>query len=308
VQSLGRSQWQGAPRGSWDDSPARGIGREPTRFARAARLRFGNSGWRSLVVISLTAAVGYGLWTSGKSEVLYREAMGGLEKLAVASGFGVQRILVEGQNRLADEELAKALGAGTGSLILGFNTDAAKARLETVPWVKRAQIMRLLPSTLRVVIEERTPYAMWQSKGKTYVVDAEGTVLAPAARDAYANLPLVVGDGAGKAAAELMRLLQPFETIGRELVAAIRVGDRRWTLKLASGIEVMLPDNGIEDALKTLVSFEKERGLLQRDIAAVDLRLGDRIGVRLREQTAPVTTPEAQTDTDIPTASTSGKT
>jgi cell division protein FtsQ len=307
VQSLGRSQWRGEQQGSWDAPRPRGLGREAKRLGYGARL-LGRGGWRRLVVVGVAATCGYGLWTSGKSEALYLEAQRGLERLAVVAGLGVQRILVEGQNRLTDEELAKALGAGPGSLILGFNTDAAKARLEGVPWVKSAQIMRLLPSTLRVVIEERTPYAMWQSKGKTYVVDAEGTVLAPAERDAYPNLPLVVGEGAGKSAAALMRVLQPFEAIGRRLVAAIRVGDRRWTLKLASGIDVMLPDDGIEDALKTLVSFEKERGLLQRDIAAVDLRLGDRIGVRLREQAAPVTAPDAPADADNPNASASGKT
>jgi cell division septal protein FtsQ len=44
--------------------------------------------------------------------------------------------------------------------------------------------MRLLPSTLQVVIEEREPFAIWQSQQKTYVVDAEGAVLAPALREA----------------------------------------------------------------------------------------------------------------------------
>ena len=36
--------------------------------------------------------------------------------------------------------------------------------------------MRLLPSTLQVVVEERTPYAIWQNSRQTYVVDAEGVV------------------------------------------------------------------------------------------------------------------------------------
>ena len=71
--------------------------------------------------------------------------------------------------------------------MLAFDTDAAKERLEAVPWIKHAQVMRLLPSTLQVVIEERVPFAMWQSRGKTYVVDAEGTVIAPAVREAYAE-------------------------------------------------------------------------------------------------------------------------
>ena len=277
------------------------------RLARGALLLGSNRGWRSLVVLCLVAGGGYGLSWSGKSGALYVEAKNAVERLAVASGFGVQSIVVEGQTHLTDAELATALGAGPGSMILAFDTDAAKARLEAVPWVKQAQIMRLLPSTLRVLVEERTPYALWQSKGETFVVDAEGVVLASGTRDIYPALPLVVGEGAGKHAAALMRQLSPFETVGGRLVAAVRVGDRRWTLKLASGIEVMLPEDGIEDALKTLAAFESGRDLLERGVAAVDLRLGDRIGVKLREQAEPVTAEETPGENRPPTPN-SGKT
>ncbi len=69
----------------------------------------------------------------------------------------------------------------------------------------------------------------------------------------------------------------------KNLIAAIRVGDRRWTLKLASGLEIMLPDDNIDEALTSLTKLDQERGVLKRDIAAVDLRLLDRVTVRLRD-------------------------
>ena len=43
----------------------------------------------------------------------------------------------------------------------------------------------------------------------------------------------------------------------------------------------MLPDDNIDEALTSLTKLEKERGLLKRDIAAIDLRLLDRVTVRL---------------------------
>jgi cell division protein FtsQ len=89
----------------------------------------------------------------------------------------------------------------------------------------------------------------------------------------------------------------------QHLVAAIRVGDRRWTLKLASGVEIMLPDDNIQEALASLTKLDSERGVLRRDIAAVDLRLLDRITVRLRE-TAVATPPGAPPLSEVPTAST----
>ena len=91
-------------------------------------------------------------------------------------------------------------------------------------------------------------------------------------------------------------------------MAAVRVGDRRWNLKLVSGLEIMLPDDAIDEALKSFTKLDERRNVLNRDIAAVDLRLLDRITVRLREDgtatphdvNAPAETPTASTKTATP--------
>jgi cell division protein FtsQ len=278
-----------------------------TRSPKSIRLgRIGQHArgkWLALSGLFLGTAIVYGAVIGGQTERAYDALTGGIERLAIAAGFGVDRVTVTGQVHATDAAITGALGAGPDTMMLNFDTDAAKARLEAVPWIRHAQVMRLLPSTLQVVIEERTPYAVWQSKGQTYVVDAEGVMLAPALRDAYADLPLVVGDGAAKHAAQLFDQLVAFVDLERQLVAAIRVGDRRWTLKLASGVEIVLPDDGIQEALAALTKLDAERNVLKRDIAAVDLRLLDRITVRLRD-TAAANPPGATLDSDVPTAST----
>ena len=268
-----------------------------------AALGRGSGAWRVVAVLLIAGATGYGFWISGE-EGLYGQTKRGLKALTIAAGFGVKRITVEGQQHTTDAELTRALGAGPGSFMLAFDTDAAKERLEQVPWVKHAQVMRLLPSTLQVVIEERVPFAVWQSRGQTYVVDVEGAVIAPAVREAYPNLPLVVGEGAGKNAANLFETLKPFDSVTKQMVAALRVGDRRWTLKLSSGVDVMLPDDGVADALKTLINLDRDRSLLQREIAAVDLRLADRVSVRIHDK-AELTMPDSGSALpDVPTSST----
>ena len=268
-----------------------------------AALGRGSGAWRVVAVLLIAGAAGYGFWISGE-EGLYGQTKRGLKALTIAAGFGVKRITVEGQQHTTDAELTRALGAGPGSFMLAFDTDAAKERLEQVPWVKHAQVMRLLPSTLQVVIEERVPFAVWQSRGQTYVVDVEGAVIAPAVREAYPNLPLVVGEGAGKNAANLFETLKPFDSVTKQMVAALRVGDQRWTLKLSSGVDVMLPDDGVADALKTLINLDRDRSLLQREIAAVDLRLADRVSVRIHDK-AELTMPDSGSALpDVPTSST----
>jgi len=324
VRSLNPARGMARRRGSQETLLARGIaaprkasGRLPvlagtrrliTRSPSSIRLgRLGQDRvrgkWLILCVLFLASAVVYGAVVGGQTARAYDALTGGIEHLAVAAGFGVKRITLNGQLHATDAAITAALGAGPDTMMLGFDTDAAKARLEAVPWIRHAQVMRLLPSTLQVVVEERTPYAIWQNKGQTYVVDAEGVVLAPALREAYAGLPLVVGEGAGKSAAQLFDQLTSHGDLTQKLVAAIRVGDRRWTLKLTSGIEIMLPDDNVAEALTSLAKLDRERGVLKRDIAAVDLRLLDRVTVRLRA-TASAAPPGGTPQAEVPTAST----
>ena len=298
-------------------APSRGQG-ALTRFAGIARdiasprtIRLGRVGrdpvrgkWLAFAALFLCVALVYGAWVGGQTGRLITALQGGIDNFFVAAGFGVQRITVEGKQFATDAEITTALEAGPSTFTLAFDTDAAKARLESVPWVKHAQVMRLLPSTIQVVIEERAPFAIWQTKGETFVIDSDGIVLAPALREAYGHLPLVVGEGAGKRAAALLETLSSFTELKDQIVAAFRVGDRRWTLQFTSGLEVLLPDDNVPEALATLTRLDHEHGILERNIAAVDLRLGDRVTVRVRDE-APAGMPVAGSpDDEPPTAST----
>jgi len=323
VQPLGPARGHTRGRGSQEALLARGIAvpRQSSRnlpvltgtrdlIRRKPRsVRLGHVGrdrmrgkWLLFSLLFLVSAVAYGAVIGGQTGLLLNAAGRGVEQLAVAVGFGVKRVTVEGQHNTTDADITAALRAGPNTMMLSFDTDAAKARLESVPWIRHAQVMRLLPSTLQVVIEERTPYAVWQNKGRTYVVDNQGVVLAPALPQAYPELPLVVGEGAARHAAALYKALKPYPALRRKMLAALRVGDRRWTLKLHSGLEIMLPDDNLDVALKSLTKLEAEHRVLERDIADVDLRLLDRITVRLRETADAVPPPVVAPD--VPTAST----
>jgi cell division protein FtsQ len=72
--------------------------------------------------------------------------------------------------------------------------------------------------------------------------------------------------------------------------AAVRVGERRWNLRLANGVEVRLPEEGAEAALAELVRLDAKDNVLARDIKAIDLRFPDRFIVKL-PQGSPLITP-----------------
>ena len=64
------------------------------------------------------------------------------------------------------------------------------------------------------------------------------------------------------------------------------MAERRWNVVLANVIEVRLPEADAEQALDTVVQLDRDNKLLSRDIAMIDLRLSDRVTVRLSDDAA----------------------
>jgi cell division protein FtsQ len=91
---------------------------------------------------------------------------------------------------------------------------------------------------------------------------------------------MVVGKGAERAAPALIGLIDRFPSIADQVQAAVLVAERRWTLHLKNGVEVLLPEHEPDRALAVLTDLDRSKQLLTRDITAVDLRLSDRVTVR----------------------------
>ena len=66
----------------------------------------------------------------------------------------------------------------------------------------------------------------------------------------------------------------------------VHIAERRWDLRLENGITIKLPDHEEDAALAGIVEMDRMQGLLTRDIAAVDMRLDDRIVVQLTPEAA----------------------
>ena len=63
--------------------------------------------------------------------------------------------------------------------------------------------------------------------------------------------------------------------------AAVWVGDRRWNLQFDNGVAVKLPADSPQVAWSLLAQLEKQQNLLARDLSVIDMRMPDRLVVRL---------------------------
>ncbi len=241
----------------------------------------------ALAILSISGAV----WSAqrfGGDALLAATARAALERTARAAGLVVREVTVEGRVRTDPKELAKALESRVGSLILSVELDEIRKQLEGLPWVKSAAVRRQLPGTLHAVLVEHRPLALWRERegSRTRLIDEEGEIVPVADLRPFAGLPLVIGQGAPRAAGRLLSLLAAEPEIARRTTVASLVGGRRWNLYVDGRIEVRLPAEGEAAALRRLAAEDRANRLLDRAVEAIDLRSADWIVVRAAEPPA----------------------
>jgi len=239
------------------------------------------------VVVAAIGGAGFAVHLSGWDAETVERAHAKLIALTVEAGLTVNDVVVQGRGRTSGDAILAALGAARGTPMLGISPSAAKARLEALPWIRTASVERLLPDTLFVQVTERQPLALWQRKGKLELIDREGAVVPLPSLEGFSDLIILVGDDAPKAAPALLEMLASEPALRPHVSAAVRVGGRRWNLKLDSGIDVALPEDNVGAAWHQLAQLDRTDGLLKRDILKVDLRLPDRLVLQVPEPAKP---------------------
>jgi len=138
----------------------------------------------------------------------------------------------------------------------------------------------MLPDTILISIVEREPLALWQLDSKLYLIDAEGEVILKDGLENYADLLIVVGDGAETEASALIALIGTEPALMQQVRAATWIGERRWNVHLKDGIVVRLPEDDAQSAWTRLAEYHENHRVLDKNVTVLDLRIPDRLIVK----------------------------
>ncbi len=224
--------------------------------------------------VFLSSSALYGAWLGGQIPVA-------AQAVTARLGFAVDQIRVSGNKETSEIDILGSLGLDGWTSLVGFDADAARQRITELPWVKVAAVRKIYPDEIEVRIEEREPFAIWQHGSQLAIVERSGNVIAPFHGGRLAALPLVIGYGAAEQAAGFVGKIRQYPGLAARVKGYIRVAERRWDLRLENGITIRLPETGEDAAIAEVLRLDRENGLLSRDIAAVDLRLDDRLVIEL---------------------------
>jgi len=207
----------------------------------------------------------------------------------------VDNIVVHGNERLTDGEVMTVLAGLRGESLMWTDLEAWRDRLMGSPWIRDAALRRSLPSTVEIVVTERTPVGIGRIDGELYLIDESGVII-----DEYGphfadfDLPIVDGlptgtGGVGSVTDE------PRAALAAQVIAAVKakpqISNRLSQVDVSdvhNAAVILTGDSariqlGEDRFLVRLQSYLDLAATLRERVAeidSVDLRFDDRIYVR----------------------------
>jgi cell division protein FtsQ len=258
----------------------------PPRFVTTVERYLPRRAGVTATVLVLLGSVGLGVVKGGHVDELIATLSDTRNAAANAFGFRIASVTINGRKQLSQDEILAVGGVNGRSSLLFLDAATVRDKLKANPWIADATVLKLYPDRLQIDITERSAFALWQQDGGMSVIADDGAVLEPYVTRRFISLPLVVGKGADARARDFLALLDRYPQVRAVTKAAVLVGERRWNLRLNDGLDVRLPENDVGNALATLSKLDQEDHLFSRDITAIDMRLPDRLTVRLSEDAA----------------------
>lgn len=204
--------------------------------------------------------------------------------------FAVTEVAVSGASRLTPQEIVAASGIGPGTNFFRLDRAAVVARLEALPLVRRAELVRRFPNRVTLAVEERRPFTLAHA-GKLHWIDEQGVSLGPETRAVAPKAPVITGlspadlgspDGAPSprvaAGISLLRVLLRSEAALLQQISEIDVSRPDGpVLYTVDGIEVRLGAEDWEARLGRLQGVLAQMRAGGEAVSAIDLRFRDQV-------------------------------
>ncbi|MBR1757003.1 MAG: FtsQ-type POTRA domain-containing protein [Alphaproteobacteria bacterium] len=202
-------------------------------------------------------------------------------------GWGLDDITLEGREKTSLNEVFDVLNITRGDNILKIDLPEVRQKVMSLPWVKDAVVTRrYFPNIIHISLKERQVKSIWQYHNEFYPIDEDGEII----ETEYVTQPNVlqiVGEDAPQHIKDLLQIIEQDKELFARLKAANYISKRRWDLifdDVEHGITVKMPEEDLETAWKKLVKLDKTHGLLKYKLTFIDLRLKNKIVVKVADE------------------------
>lgn len=251
-------------------------------------------------LIVIIIAIGF-FQMSAASGRFFSTAKEGFHSYTANHGFALRDVIVKGGERVDRFLLEEAVRLDRGMPILSVDINDIQEQIVVLDWVDSVRVRRVLPDRIFVEITELEPYAVWHSpEGVQVLIDRDGVAITfnPEDISDFPDLIRLRGMAAPNYAEAFLLEVSQYPEIYDNVVEAKFINERRWTLVMKGGTQILLPQENIDLALESFETANAQQKILEKNPAGIDLRQTDRIIITNRDnvesdvQTIPLQKPE----------------
>ena len=203
-----------------------------------------------------------------------------LDGAASATGFAVQDVKVVGlEGHPSLQGMVERMSEiENGENMFRADPHSIRRRVVSTGQVTNARVYRLWPNQILIHASPAEPVALWHDGKSWSVIDSLGEKVEGLDPKEHASLLRLSGAGAPDGIQALLKALSRNQDIISEVSYAQRVSERRWDLKLRSGLTIQLPtDAKVDRAAAQLAALDTSANLTERDVSRIDLRVPGRV-------------------------------
>jgi len=124
--------------------------------------------------------------------------------------FAVRKIEINGVKRKTDDQIERLGSVKLGDNVFAVDTNQVERKLLTDPWIKQVKVSRVLPSTLRIELEEREVGALASIGEHLYLITKSGEPFKEVEEGDPYDLPVVTGISTEEIARDRERAVERF--------------------------------------------------------------------------------------------------
>ncbi len=235
-------------------------------------------------VCAIAAALVVFFASADRREALAAYAAGIKTSIQERPEFMVNLMAIDGAGTGLSEDIREVVPLDFPLSSWDLDVELIRDTITGLDPVKSATVRIRPGGILQVDVVERQPVIVWRTRNGIELLDETGAhVDRIAARADHAGLPLIAGKGAEKHVPEALDILTTARSLGDRVRGLVRVGERRWDLVLDRKQRIMLPVERPVRALERVLAVNEVQDLLERDVALVDMRLGQRPTIRMNK-------------------------
>ncbi len=191
----------------------------------------------------------------------------------------LKNVKISGIENTKASDIVNIVSDQRGISLTSIDLKKISSEIDNIDWVKKSELRKIYPSTLEVQVYEHNPIAIWYNEGDKFLVDGDSKIITELNPNKFKNLKVVAGPNALEDIPVIISMIKKYPEFEKKIKSLLRVGDRRWTIRLHNGITIHLPEKNIANAIEEIEDLDNEYSLLSRYIEIIDMRLPDRIDI-----------------------------